>query len=117
MEASPLSRQRARDLRKRMSPAEAVLWRCLRNQQLEGLKFRRQHPFGPYVLDFYCDGAGLAVEVDGLAHGEEAQRAHDLKRDAWLKSQGVRTLRVEAEWVRMDLRGLLKRIAEVARGG
>ena len=115
MDAPDLTRERARDLRKRMSPAEAVLWRCLRNQKLEGLKFRRQHPIGPYILDFYCDGAKLAVEIDGLAHGEEAQRVHDLRRDGWLRSQGVRTLRAEADWVRTDLDGLLKRIAEAAR--
>ena len=115
MDAPGITRQRAQDLRKRMSPAEAVLWRCLRGQKLDDLKFRRQHPCGPYILDFYCDGAKLAVEIDGLAHGEEHQRTHDLRRDGWLRSQGVRTLRVEAKWVRTDLDGLLRRIAQVAR--
>ena len=62
-----MSVNRARELRKRLSPTEIRLWRVLRLRP-EGLKFRKQHPFGPFVFDFYCRAAGLAIEVDGLAH-------------------------------------------------
>lgn len=114
MDAPKPTLARARSLRKTMSPPEATLWIRLRNQGLDGLKFRRQHPVGPYILDFYCDGARLAVEVDGATHNNEAQAAHDERRDRWLASQGIRTLRVSAEWVRRDLSGLLTHIAEAA---
>jgi len=117
MDAPKLTVERARGLRKTMSPPEATLWIHLRNQGLRGLKFRRQHPVGPYILDFYCDAARLAVEVDGATHLDEAQAAHDARRDQWLAEQGMRTLRVSAEWVRRDLNGLLSHIAEAANAG
>jgi very-short-patch-repair endonuclease len=114
MDAPKLTLDRARQLRKTMSPPEAALWIRLRNQGLNRLKFRRQHPLGPYILDFYCDSVRLAVEVDGAAHHSEAQASHDGRRDLWLASQGVRTLRVSTAWVRKDMDGLLRHIAEVA---
>jgi very-short-patch-repair endonuclease len=58
--------------------------------------FRNQHPLGPYILDFYCPAAKLAVEVDGATHGEDLQAAHDARRDAWLESQGLTVYRVPA---------------------
>jgi len=68
MEAPRATVRRARSLRRRMTPPEARLGVALRGKALEGWRFRRQHPIGPYVLDFYCDRARLAVEVDGQAH-------------------------------------------------
>ncbi len=73
----------ARELRHRMTDAEALLWRLLRNRQLAGVKFRRQHPFPPYVLDFYCHDHKLVVEIDGGQHNEEAGQRHDARRDAF----------------------------------
>ena len=86
-------------MRKTMSPPEARLWSALRAGKLEGLKFRRQHPFGPYTLDFYCEAAKLAVEVDGFAHNTGDRPQRDARRDAWLAQQGVRTLRFAATGV------------------
>ena len=83
---------KARALRRTMSQPEARLWQYLRTRP-EGLKFRRQHPVGPYVLDFYCPAAKLAIEVDGEAHGL-AER--DLGRDLWLRNRGIDTLRIAA---------------------
>ncbi|KPF82239.1 hypothetical protein IP78_04205 [Brevundimonas sp. AAP58] len=117
MNPDPEALGRARTLRKTMSPPEAALWIHLRNKRLNGLKFRRQHPIGPYILDFYCDAARLAVEVDGGTHHAEAQAAHDARRDRWLAEQGVRTLRVSAEWVRRDMAGLLEHIVRAADAG
>ena len=86
---------RARRLRRELSPPEIILWQWLRERP-EGLKFRRQHPIGPYVLDFYCASVRLTVEIDGSFHDGAAQVAHDERRDAWLGTQRVRVLRMKA---------------------
>jgi very-short-patch-repair endonuclease len=83
-------------MRKKMTPSEARLWSLLKGRQAGGLKFRRQHPFPPYVLDFYCAALGVAVEVDGASHHGEAQSAHDERREAYLNRHGVRVLHVPA---------------------
>jgi very-short-patch-repair endonuclease len=79
-----------------MSPAERRLWQVLRMRP-GGFKFRRRHLIEPYVLDFYCREAAVAVEVDGAAHdlGDRPQR--DEARDAWLKQRGIRTVRIVAK--------------------
>src|SRR4051794_34921571 len=75
---------RARQLRANASEAEQKLWYFLRNKQINGLRFRRQYPLGPYFADFVCLPARLVIEVDGSQHGEAGQAAHDLRRTAWL---------------------------------
>jgi very-short-patch-repair endonuclease len=89
----------ARRLRRNMSPPEARLWSRLRARAPGAPIFRRQHPVGPYVIDFYCATARLAVEVDGIGHdmGDRPQR--DLRRDAWLSAQGVSVVRIPASEV------------------
>jgi very-short-patch-repair endonuclease len=94
---------RARELRKDMSLPEKILWAALRGSQLDGLRFRRQHPMGPYVFDFFCASARLAVEVDGSAHEMGRQPERDAVRDAWMADRGVRTLRIPAQWVLEDV--------------
>ena len=81
----------ARSHRRTETPAEAALWALLRNRQLLGLKFRREHPIGRYFADFYCPAARLAIEADGSSHDGRALR--DRRRDAWLQRQGVTLLR------------------------
>ena len=71
--------QRARELRRKATPAEAILWEALRAGRLDGLKFRRQHAIGRFILDFYCATHRLCVEVDGEVH--EKQRERDMARD------------------------------------
>ncbi len=88
-------KERAREMRKRQTPAEELLWELLRNRQLNNAKFRRQHQFGGYICDFYCAEAKLAVECDGPTHQTPEAIAHDKQRDAYLKSQGVTVLRFE----------------------
>ncbi len=87
---------RARRLRKHMSLPEVMLWKCLRGRGDGKPIFRRQHPLGPYVLDFYCPGARLCVEIDGGSHGFGDQPQRDTRRDAYLRSQGVHTIRLNA---------------------
>ncbi len=85
-----------------MTPPEAALWVRLRGRRPSLPAFRRQHPFGPYVLDFYCARLGLAVEIDVLIHGTCDAPAHDARRDAWLRSQGLEILRYPAADVLSD---------------
>jgi len=100
----------ARELRRRSTRGEEILWAALRNRQLEGRKFRRQQPVGPFVLDFYCSQERLAVEVDGGAH--TAQRDLDAERQSLIESLGIRFVRVANEDVESELAAVLKRISE-----
>ncbi len=93
MRAPVLTFKRARKLRRTMSPPEVALWQKLRGGQLAGLRFRRQHPIGPYILDFYCASARLAVEIDGPQHDHPDQAKHDFARTCWLNEQGIVVLR------------------------
>src|ERR1700684_4444599 len=97
----------AREMRKTLTPPEARLWNALRRRALDGLKFRRQHPIGPFILDFYCVSARLAVGIDGAAHTLGDAPKRDDSRDLWLERHGVTVLRVEAWYVRDNLDAVL----------
>ena len=84
---------RARALRKTMTNAERKLWAALRGKQLDGLRFRRQHPIGVYVVDFVCLERRLVIKVDGGPHGERKQAAFDRQRTEWLTAEGYYVLR------------------------
>ena len=79
-----------------MSLPEVILWQHLRGGKLCGLRFRRQHPVGPFVLDFYCAERRLAIEVDGRAHDNAERVEHDERRTMWLNNQGVQVIRLMA---------------------
>jgi len=89
--ASKLSRDRARRLRRDQTEAEAKLWDRLRGGRLDGWKWRRQVPVGPFIVDFLCLEAAVVVEVDGGIHAEQADR--DARRDAYLRARGFQVLR------------------------
>ncbi len=99
MDGSRVTKDRAKALRASMSLPEVLLWKALKGRKLNGLHFRKQHPMGPYILDFYCDAEKLAVEVDGAGHGFGERPQRDERRDAWLREQGVATLRLSASHV------------------
>jgi ATP-dependent DNA helicase RecQ len=103
---------RARSLRRESTPPEQLLWLALRNGQIGDLRFRRQHPIGPYVVDFYCHSIGLVVEVDGMSHDGKASQ--DAVRTAFLEKQGIRALRVTNEDVMRDLDAVTREIARLA---
>src|SRR2546422_881770 len=83
----------ARTLRKRDTWSEKLLWSRLRDRRFSAYKFRRQHTFGPYILDFFCVEAFLDIELDGLQHGRPDKQKADAERDAWLEARGVKVLR------------------------
>jgi len=93
-----------------MSLPEVLLWRELRGEMFEGLRFRRQHPMGPYVLDFYCDTVRLAIEVDGAMHHIEGAPERDAKRDRWLSMANVTVLRIPARLMLKDMTATLDTI-------
>jgi very-short-patch-repair endonuclease len=105
----------ARHLRKNQTDAEEVMWQLLRKRQLNGLKFRRQHPIEEgFILDFYCHEKKLAVELDGAYHNTPEQRASDKEREQFLIDIGVRVIRFSNEEVMEDTVSVLKRIASSA---
>jgi len=83
----------ARNLRKRDTWAEKLLWSWLRDRRFSAYKFRRQHTFGPHILDFFCVEVFLNIELDGSQHGFPDQKRKDAERDAWLAKAGVKVLR------------------------
>jgi very-short-patch-repair endonuclease len=84
----------AKRLRRDATLAEQKLWQQLRNRRLGGVKFRRQMPIGPYVVDFICLEQGLVIEVDGSQHGEHVNQTYDEARTAYLNQQGFQVIRV-----------------------
>ena len=106
--------KRARKLRSEMSPPEAMLWRELRKRP-GGHKFRRQHPAGDYVLDFYCAKARLDIEVDGSVHDNAVGAERDLRRSAALRSQGIATTRIPATLILANIEPVVTRLTQICR--
>jgi len=114
MDAPKATVVKAKRLRRAMTLPEVLFWAAVRSGQI-GLKFRRQHPFGPYILDFYCDELKLAVEIDGAGHDTPEQMRHDATRTAFLERNGLRLYRVAAVDVLKDLDAVLEGVAMAAR--
>lgn len=104
----------ARRLRKNQTPAEEALWQMVRNRQLAGLKFRRQHQIGRYIVDFYCVEHCLIVELDGAIHDTLEQTKIDAKRDAFLSLIGNTVIRIRNERVFEDTERVLAEIVDQA---
>jgi very-short-patch-repair endonuclease len=100
----------ARLLRQEMTPAEKALWQRLRDCQVQGCKFRRQHPLGVFVADFYCAARRLVIELDGAVHDNLQER--DAARTAELNARGYRVLRFRNDEVMANMEGVLSAIAE-----
>jgi len=101
----------ARLLRRVSTPEERRVWQQLRGEKMGGLKFRRQHPFGKYVLDFYCVEKRVNIELDGGQHGNPENVTKDNERDLFLISKGVKTICVWNRSVRGNLPGVIVQIA------
>jgi very-short-patch-repair endonuclease len=105
--------KRARALRHNQTEAEKLLWWRLRNRNLNGFKFVRQEPVGPFIADFLCHDKKLIVEVDGVTHGEAHEVAYDAKRTAFLEARGYYVLRVQNHNVFTALEDVLDGIVRV----
>ena len=105
----------SRELRRRQTPAEAKLWQQVRDRKFLGLKFRRQQPVGPYVLDFYCPERRWAIELDGGQHTEPEALAYDDKRNDWLTGQRITVTRFWNHEVLASLDAVLERLASDAK--
>ena len=102
----------ARSLRNNMTDAEQMLWYCLRRKQLGGFRFRRQHPFEQFVLDFYCCEVKLALELDGGYHNEPDVKTRDSVRTEFLSARGIKVLRFWNNDVFSNLEGVLQKILD-----
>jgi very-short-patch-repair endonuclease len=105
---------RARDLRKSSTDAERRLWSRLRQKQLDGFRFRRQQPIGPYIVDFFCPEASLIIEVDGGQH--TSTETEDEARTRWLAARGYRVMRLWNNDVLGNTDGVLLTIRDSLRG-
>jgi very-short-patch-repair endonuclease len=105
--------KRARDLRQSATTAEVRLWSALRHRRLAGYRFRRQHPIGPYIVDFACTRHMLIVEADGGQHAENPQ---DERRTKWLEKQGWRVLRFWNNDILANSTGVVETVLRALRG-
>ena len=112
-----LSLARRRSLRRTSTDAEATLWAHLRRKGLTGFKFRRQHPCGPYILDFYCSERRLVVELDGGQHFDKAAQSYDQRRTAFLVRQGIQVIRFPTDLVFREPIAVLEAILLALAGG
>ena len=110
----PAVRQRARELRQSQTPAEDKLWYRVRDRRLGGYKFRRQHPIGRLIVDFYCAETGLVIEIDGDTHTEQAE--YDTARTEWLEAQGYQVIRFKNQEALRNLEAVVERILAVCEG-
>ena len=113
LDGSLTGRINAKRLRKQMTAPEIALWLAIRGNAA-GLRFRRQHAAGGYMLDFYCAPARLVIEVDGEAHNRGDRPERDAKRDAWLAVQNIRVLRYPAKEMLANLDDVVRQITAIA---
>ena len=104
------TRVRRQELVRDSTFPEQLLWSKLRAKQLGGLKFRRQHPIEPYIVDFYCASEKIAIELDGRTHDD--QQDYDRSRTDFISAQGVKLIRFSNDEVLANLDGVLEAIAE-----
>ena len=110
--ATPSTFQNAHDLRHNETNAEKKLWQLIRNRQINGRKFRRQHAIANYVLDFYCHECKLAIELDGSIHDLKENKQYDAARTNVLNELQITVLRFRNEEVMKEVESVLKRIAD-----
>lgn len=108
--ASPLIMKRAGELRSRMTETEKILWDVVRENTIQGLKFRRQHPLNNYIADFYCHKIKLVVEIDGSVHFTETAKEYDEYRTNVMNSLGIEVLRFTNEEICNDLSNVINAI-------
>jgi very-short-patch-repair endonuclease len=114
--ANPKSQKEFRkSLRNNLTPSEAKLWWYLKGSQVGGLKFRRQHGIGQYVLDFYCPSLRLCIELDGKVHDSEQAYDHDQERTTFLEENGITVMRFRNDVVHTDVQAIINAILKFAK--
>lgn len=108
---NPIILQHAREMRHPQTPAEATVWRHLRNRNL-GFKFRRQHPIVRFIIDFYCAELKLCIEIDGNTHLEQDQQEYDAVRTEYLEFLGRKVIRFTNEDVRYNIQAVIQAIRD-----
>ena len=108
----PDQKNRRKYLRHNATPAEKLLWQYLRNRQLDGYKFRRQHSYGPYIMDFYCPELRLCIELDGKSHFTFEGMEKDDIRNEYLRQAQIDVLRIENHHVTVHPEAVLNTIKE-----
>ena len=108
----PATKEYRRLLRMTETSTERMLWKRLRGKQLDGYRFRQQHGFGPYVLDFYCPSIRLCIELDGGVHNDEKVKQKDEERTVFLKQNRIQVLRFRNEEVEQNIEYVLERIKD-----
>lgn len=103
-----------RQLRRDATSCELLLWHYIKGRQIEGLKFRRQHGYGPYVMDFFCTELRWCVEVDGKIHDTPENRQKDADRTSYLNQQGITVTRMKNEELENGVQGVVERLHETA---
>ena len=111
----PATKEYRRLLRMTETSTERMLWKKLKGKQLEGYRFRQQHGFGPYVLDFYCPSLRLCIEIDGEVHVEDRVKQKDEERTIFLKENRIKVLRFRNEEVEQNIGNVLERIKNYIR--
>lgn len=104
--------RRAKNLRRNLTKAEAILWREFQGGKLNDFKFRKQHPIGPFIVDFACVKQKLVIEIDGATHAEDHQIEYDQRREAYQKLKDWDVVRVTNIDVYENIEGVLMVIAE-----
>ncbi|MBN2777474.1 MAG: endonuclease domain-containing protein [Bacteroidales bacterium] len=108
--ASPLIMDRAKQLRRRMTEPEKIVWEIIRENAILGLKFRRQHPINSYIADFYCHKVKLVIEIDGETHNQESAILYDENRTNVLNSFGIEVIRFKNTDIRKNISLVKKEI-------
>ena len=106
----PVTKEFRQQLRREETPTERMLWKRLRSKQLDGFRFRQQHGFGPYVLDFYCPKLRLCIELDGSVHDSDEQQQRDAERTMFLNQNRIKVIRFKNEEIEEDIEKVLSTI-------
>jgi len=112
---NPITQNHAKDLRKNLTKAEAIIWNYLKGKQIKGVKFRRQFPIGIYIVDFAAVEIKLIIEIDGATHSSDDRVKYDNARTQFLTSQGWKVIRVWNNDIYNNLNGILQSISQIVQ--
>ena len=113
----PFNKSFRQQLRRESTPTEKMLWNRIRNKQINGLKFRQQHGFGNYIMDFYCPTIRLCIEVDGDVHNTDEAKEYGEERTSFLNQYGIKVMRFKNDEIEDDIEKVINKIKETINNG